>query len=646
LKAQAKGEIEKALEAFEDAYEAFPANNIPLLLRGEALCHFGYFSRASQAIASITLSNLSPAEKARFFLIDSRIAIASQSWDKAEEAYKNVLKFQPENFSAKVGLSIAKDFLGSRDESIKAIEGIEVPANAVFRDIVNLFVMKLLHGNLIDAWENAFEIASRLGSVPFQGEEEPFLIDFWKNQVILFLGMIPLSFGNFFGAIYLVLLLGLLVFLNSQLIPEKSFKSDILFVILAFLHLEITWLLGSYGLRTSLLQGNFFSLSPIWIAPRILISMHFITLGLFIIFPIFRVLPEKMRPAKYELYSIWFFCFWFSVFVVVFQSALPLVRQLAIMILAFILMSSSALFMPMGRYLFFIFSGIFGLDGLMKTETLLGDGAGFTEAKIQETKALKLIEADDFDGTIAIARKVFGNFDKKTFPNLWLAFLKAHIEMEDFFEAERGIGEFLAVFKDSSLKDSGTLLAAYLKSLKGDHSGALGIIKSISDDQAKTFSAEQTALSLFILGRSNWNFSENVQAHIDFSKALSIGVVPLTKAKILTELAIMDLTMNRSEWVQKWFMEGLNLKGGAKTRTFFKILESVNNVGQKKMEEALAAAEEACKIFPNTSKAWGWRGHLLCLLDRKGEAENLLAKMNTETDEAEKLMSEITARRR
>jgi len=104
--------------------------------------------------------------------------------------------------------------------------------------------------------------------------------------------------------------------------------------------------------------------------------------------------------------------------------------------------------------------------------------------------------------------------------------------------------------------------------------------------------------------------------------------------------------MNRLDWAQKWVIQANALRGGKKTQSLLKIIESMMAQFQGKDDAALVAAVEACRIAPKNGKAWAWQGHLLCLKGKQSHAEILLQeKMTPGTLDAERLMKEITSRK-
>jgi tetratricopeptide (TPR) repeat protein len=643
LKKQRQGQVEEAVAAFDDALEQFPGDSYPLLLKARVYCHFGVFNRAEATLASISPDLLNPARKVLFYHLQARTAVAGESLEGAAVAFGQVLKLQADESSAVIRLALINECFGNSKRVDELLDRLKDLSAIDCHDLALVLVIRLFHGDLGKSFEAAGFLAAKMGTATFHDEGKPAMFLLWQNTIGLWLGSLYLMFGTFIGFFYLILLLGLLVMLAAQFTPENSFSIDVIFVIAAFLHFFLFWRIGIPEARVTMLADHFNFHSPAWIIPRLLCGIHLITLGLFLIIPSFQILPQRLRPQRTELYSIWFFCWWFMLFVLIFQSRLAMSTQLPLLVISFLVAATASLFMPMGRFLLFIIAQKVGLGSkLGLSEELLEGSTSFTDGKILEARAQHLLDAEEFDQVMTVARKVFTSFPAKSFPALSVTLAKAQIEMEDFFEAERTIQGFLESTPDSAIKDSGLLVSAFLRSLKGDHAGALSIINGFSSERAHAFAAEHVAWSLYILARCNRYFNNPVQAHIDFSKALPSARAPLTKARIIAGLTAMDLEMNRKEWAQKWLTESKTVRGGKKSQSFVKTIESLILASQGATEEALKKAQEACCLFERNSFAMAWHGRLLCRMGRHSEAEHLLEKMTPGTDDAERLLQDVT----
>lgn len=644
LKEQNRGDMESAIVSFEEAFEVNPGDASPLLLKAQVYCHFRLFVRAEDSLAAISLKILDSQQKIIFHTITAQIEMAKDNLESAAVSFADILKLDSRHTAAVARLAMINECFGNLKRVNNLLADIEDISIADFQDTSIFFLLRLLHGDFLQAFHLAGEISSRLDQVEFQSGRNPSLFSLWKNPTILFISNLYFSFGGVFGCFYLLVLLILVTIFAIQFTPETSLKIDLFFIGLAFIHCFGFFEFGIPAVRIALLKGSFNHLSPIWIIPRLLCGMHLITLALFFIFPVFRILPARIRPHRFELYSIWFFCFWFMLFVLIFQSQMSFSKQIPYLLSSLAIAVVSSLFMPMGRFLVFLLGQKIGLGGYVTAPgDILESSKSFTDGKILEAKAQTHLERGEFDQVLSISRKVFSSFPNTSFPGLWVSKAKAEIETEDFFAAEKTINSFLELFPNLPQNDFGQLIFAFLKSLKGDHAGALKVIHSYTEERAKAFSSEQLSWSLYILARCNKHFGHNVQAHIEFSKALPLALVPITKARILCDLTEMDILMNRLEWAQKWQIEGKTVKkGGAKAASFLKIIDSMILSGNNSMDESLKKAEEACDLCKLNSTAWAWRGQVLCKTGRHSEAEALLQKMTHGTEDAEKLMQVIT----
>ncbi len=532
-------------------------------------------------------------------------------------------------------------------EAVNLLDKVQLPPGLSHRDRVTVFLLDLGHANFLRAWELSGELAGYRPPVTADDEEPGWLDWVLSWHIPFFVTALPLGLGGLPGAVYLLLLLAGLWFLAGRLTPEGGPGLGLLFTGLAAGHVGVAWWLGIDGVRLALLRDTFSLFDPVWVLPRLVSASHLITMALYLIFPLFLRLPEALRPQKRELFAIWFFCWWFMTFVLVFQSRLGGEIRWPLMAVSLGLTGLFALAMPLGRYLFFLVGSHLGWKGggLVSPATATKGAIGFTDAKILETNAQKHFELDEFDQAVALSRKLLSGTDRKGFPGCWLLLIRSLIEREDLVEAERSLKDFLTTFQKSSVLASGQLLSAWYKSLTGDHAGALSLIKSIPEERIQGFSANEAALSLLVLGRCNMAFNQPVQAHIDLSKALSFVRHPLTAAQILCELAELDTTMNRLEWSLKWLEQAASLKGGKKTQSLGKVIESMVVQLQGQTEQALTLARIACQACGKNGRAWAWQGHLLCRLGRQDEAEPLLEMMAPGSADAEKLMTEITQRK-
>lgn len=648
LKAEKKGKIDEAAEAFEDAYEAYPSNVQPLLLWGEVLARVGLYGKAHQVLKKVPIASLPPGGQCRVHLLFGKIALASGAFEPAANSLRDALKANGKSQPARIRLSMLNLILGLPGKASELMADLQGYDEAGYRDRAVAFLLDIDQGNFLRALENCSGMAESLGEASFGEDEPPALLWLWQIGPLFFLAGLPLGLSGFFGLIYLGALLGGLAFLAHRFSPPGPFLWTWVFLFLGVLHVGSAYLFGIPPVRVAALLDGFSLPDPIWILPRLLCGIHFVSLALFLIFPaFFKFLPETMQPRRYELFGIWFFTWWFMSFVLVFQSKLAFTARWVSLFVTFVLTAVSAACMPLGRYLLFLTGKSLGVGKveLIAAKSFSADGKiSFTDAKIHEAETVRQLDSEAFSEVISGSRKLFSRVERKSFPALWVAYLKSLLETDDIFEAERCIPEFVAAMQNTSYSGTGLLLSAFLKTLQGDNPGVFSLINSIPESRAKAFSAEEAGLSLWLLGRCNRAFSQLVQAHIDFSKILQLSVSPLLKAKTLLELTEMDTSMNRPEWVDKWGVQARELKGGSKTMSYVLSVEATISLFQGRKEDALKLVQSACGSCPQNSRSVGLQGQILCSLGKFNEAEALLEKLVAGSVEAEKLIQRITSK--
>ncbi|MDN5279770.1 MAG: hypothetical protein PWR01_3735 [Clostridiales bacterium] len=644
-KAEQRGEIEEAVASYEEAYNVYPKNILPLLLWGKALSRIGMYARADELLDKIPLEKLPDAGKSEVFLFKGKIALAMGSLENCAAALSKSVKASKNNISARIRLAMVNQILGlsnRADELLREYDSFEgLPLN----ELVIAFFTDLQLGNLGRAFSTCGEFSKFMTPSNYPDEQTPFLTLLWKIQPVAFLTFLPLALGGFLGPLYFLILFGALLFLAHRLSEPTAVWHDIVFVLLASVLMIGAQKLCQRDLFIMALSDQFSINDSVWVIPRLLISGNLIAIGLFAIFPAFKFLPDEQRPRRFEYYGIWFFCWFFMIFVLVFQSRISFGIGLVVMVVSALLAFVTTFFMPLGRFILYKIFNLLGFGGfaeVSRKDINSGASVSFTDAKILESKAWKLLEKDDWQEVVLTARKVQANLDKKTFPTLWKALIIALIAREDYIEAGKAITEFVNNFKENSLKESGELLQAYLKTCVGDFAGALKIIRSFSEDSVSGFKPDETALSLLVLGRCDLFYKENVQAHIDLNKAFTIARLPILKAEALVELIELDFNMNSRDSIAKWKIRVNEIHGGPKCDSIKKMILSVAAMAEGNGETAMQLAQEACDTRFRNGKACAWYGHLLCMSGRNNEAENLLEKMTPESVEASRLMTEVT----
>lgn len=639
-KAEERGDIEEAVVSYEEAYEAYPKNVLPLLMWGRALQRVGMHARAAELLNRIPLDILPENGQAEVYLLLAKIAIAQGTIETAASSLSQAVKVVPDNATGRLRLALVNQILGMPNRARELIADYEDFSGLEYKDLVGALMLDLQLGNFGRAFDTAADMAHmifRFGSS---------YSSFSNSSFMIFFSLLPVALGPFLSALYFGLLMLALVFVASRLSSPTAIWHDFGFVIVAT---AIFMILQHFGLKTLLMAAMIdeFSLhDSIWILPRLAISMHFLTLGLFFAFPAFSFLPDKQRPRRYEYYGVWFFCWWFTVFVLVFQSRLSPGNQIVFLSLSFVMGLITIFFMPLGRLLLFRITSALGIQGVVdvtRQDLESSSSLSFSDAKILESKCAALLLKDEFDEVILISRKVLNGADPKTFPHLWQSMIFALIAREDFLEAEKSLENYQKVFINTSMNDLGELLKAFVKSYKGDFASSLKIVQGFSDARIKGLTQDQRAMCLLILGRCNLECKDNVQAHIDLNKALNCAKMPLLRAMALVEIAELDYKMKAVDALEKLRNKAEALKGGCKSLALRKTTLSIIAFGLGDSKLAFELAAEACEVKCRVSRSCGWYGNLLVLSNKSSEAEQLLDKMTAESDDATKLMIKVTS---
>lgn len=638
-KAEERGDIEEAVASYEEAYEVYPKNILPLLMWGRALQRVGMFVRAAELLNRIPLDMLPQNGQAEVHLLLARIAVAQGSVEAAASSLSQAVRVAPENETGRLRLALVNQILGMTNRARELVADHEDFTQLEYKDVVGALMLDLQLGNFGRAFDSAADVAQTASR---SGGSSSFLT---SSSFMVFFSLLPAALGPFFSLFYFALLMFALVFVASRLSSPTALWHDAGFIVVAT---GVFMALQHFCLKDLLMAAMIdeFSLyDSVWILPRLSMTMHFLTLGLFLAFPAFSFLPDEQRPRRYEYYGVWFFCWWFSVFVLVFQSRLSPGNQIAFLSVSFVMGLVTTFFMPLGRFLLFKITSTLGIQGVadVRRQDLRDSSSlNFSDAKILESKCAGLLMKEDFDEVVLISRKVLNGCDPKTFPYLWQSMIFALIAREDYVEAEKALAKYKKIFANTSMSDFGELLEGFLKSYKGDFASSLKIVRSFSDARIKALSQDQSAMCLLILGRCNLECKDNVQAHIDLNKALNCANIPLLAAMALVELAELDYKMKAVDALKKWQKKAESMKGGCKSAALVKTTLSIAAFGLGNSELALELAAQACETKCRVSRACGWYGNMLVLSNRSSEAEELLNKMTAESDDATKLMVKVT----
>ncbi len=643
LKAERAGEYAEAVEAYEDAYEAFPGNVTPLLGWGDLLCRLGQFDHSMAVLKRIPVGQLSPAGQARVNLLFARIAVAQGDLERAAILYSEILKYQPSNSGARVRLAHLNRMFGFESRKLELLRDRRGRDHLSYRDRVLLFLLELDSLRLVDAADSAVQLSDALASFLKSGDGSA-AWSLWLQTfpLVNYLSAIPLGLAPDIGILYSLILIGTLIVMAVRLAPAAPVWSSLVFGLLAVLHVAVAGWLGLPDARAALLVDAFSIYDSVWIVPRLLIAMHAVTLVLIIGFPLLFLTPERKRPRRSELYAVWFFCWWFMAFVLAFQSRLDITVRLPAMLTSLVCATLAAFWMPLGRFMMYQAAKVTGLSRMMPTVSM-GDGESFSDAKLHEAQAVSRLEEEEFDAVILAGKRLFALHDRASFPVMHLSMIRAYLEQEDIYECRKLLFEFQSRFADSRQAVYGILMEALLKSVTGDFAGALKTINTIPESRAASFGGDDTALSLLVTGRCHAALGNPQQARQDWTRALEYAKLPLARASILAELALQDVSDNRQDGRETWSAAAKVIGGGAKTAAYAHMIRSIDFFIADRLDDAQQAATQACLAFPRCGPAFAWYGHLLCVMGRFAEAQALLEKMTPGMAAGNRLMEEITS---
>lgn len=632
-KAEESGELDDAALLYEEALEVYPRNVMPLLRLGALLCKIGMHEKAAGCLKEIPLDRLSKVGQAEVHLISGQIAVARGAIEEAGAAFKKALDANPENTIALVRKVVIEQLLGF-STSQELFEKIDSFQGLPGRELQLAFLIDLYIGNIGRAYETCELIDSPESSSLTAG-----------MPPLGFLLSLPLGLSGVVGIIYYVVLFTGLVVMATWLSAPTQVWHNFVFVAAAAGFMSLAHHLCFRDLMTACMQYDSSAYDSVWIIPKLLVAGHFVAFSLYLVFPAFRFLPPDQRPLRYELYGIWFFCWFFMVLVLTFQSRLGLATRVTYMLGSAFCALITMAFMPLGRFMIFKIASAVGFAGVASVDrkNIQQTGAlSFTDAKILESQAWKLLEKDCFEEVVLSGRKVLTTLDRKTFSSFWKAMILALICREDYIEAQRSLAEYNEAFANTGMFDSGQVLEAYLRYRRGDFATAYKLISSIPENRAKALTNDEKALCMMVSGCCLMWKREFVQAHIEFGKAFDMSRMPCIKSEILVEMTDLDRQMKSREKLAKWKSAASGIKGGEKSAMLVKTVLSMVAESEGKDDEALKYAAESIQGKVRCGRCAGWYGHLLCKAGKTGEAEEILGRMTADSIDAIRLMNETT----
>ncbi len=641
---EANGQYDEAYDCYEKAYSEY--NNIqPLLNMAMLHAKLKQFKQAANTLKRIPTKKLPIAGQAEVALLLGKIHAQEGDMVSAATDFAESLKLVPEKSAAKIRSAMVKLIMGMpySAEEILAKEKFIYKNGYSYEDLKMCFAIDMYTFNFGRAF-NTCKLISKANIK--NGPKNDFFNLLLNQPLIIFISFLPLFLSRYMAIFYYIFLFTTLGLSASALSKKTNIKHVIIFVIGGVALLTIAQNYCINDVYTSLLLDRGDNIyDGIWIIPRMIIASHLVALALFLIFPLFKLVKENMRPVTYELLGIWLFCFFFGIFVLAFQSNnLKLFPRLAYMSIGIIGSILSALIMPFSKlliYKLFPQTGSAVVDNVNNSKSPTKN-LSFSDIKILENKMWNFVNNGDITSALALGKKVLNLETKKNFPSFALAMIVSQISAEDYETAVKSINDFYQIFQNTDYYESCQVYEAWLKTEKGDFPTACKLINSISADRAKSMSGDESAISLLTLGRYCLSIKDNVQSHVNYTKALQCAKSPLIKLMILLELSELDNAINSKQSLQKWKMQVTDLPVRGKCLSYKNTINSIVANSENKIQEAYDLAKECMNNTVPNSKSVAWYGHLLVLKGKHSEAEELLPKMKAGSYTAECLMTEIT----
>lgn len=641
-KAEKNGFYDEAAEAYEEAFE-YSNNAQPLLNLANLYCNIGLYDSAEKVVEQIPYKKLKKVAKSEVNYLKGKIYIAKGNLGGAYVKFNDVLKKVPNKFQAKIRLAMINLIKGMVSDSEKQLRdfAIDGKKEGSVEDYRISFAVDMYNANFVRAYK-ACETISKINSTR---KGKNFFDSIINLPLFIFISFLPLFLSKYLSVFYYFVLFMALGICATTLCKKAKLWQIFSFVVAGIALLGISRACCISDVYYSLLNGYAYIYDEIWILPRIIIASHLMALAMFIIFPLFKILREDIRPVAYELLGIWLFCFFFGIFVLAFQSNLSTVPRFTYMIIGLVLSFFSTLIMPFGKILIFKLSSILGLslfDKINKNNISKTD-LSYSDLKILETKTWRFITKGEIDTAIGIGKKALTPENQVNFPSFWQAMILAQICNEDYGEANENISNYYQIFQGTDNYEVAQVYEALLKTEKGDFPTAYKIINAISADRARTMTGDESAISLLVIARCCCNLKDNVQAHQNYEKALNCVTSDILKFIILTDLIELDYRLKSREDFEKWHKFSKSIKCFGKSISYKNTIDSIAAMYEGNKDEAFRLASLCLKDKIKTSKSVAWLGHLFCLQGKPNEAEKLLSRMTAESYMAEKLMVEITS---
>ncbi len=638
-----EGEYDDAYEVYESAYKKYK-NVQPLLCIANLQTRVGNYAEARRCLKKIPTKKLPVSGQAEVALLLGKIYAQDGDMANAANEFSNSLKLVPEKSSAKIRSAMVKLIMGMpySAEEMLAKEEFSKANGYFFEDYRMCFAIDMYTGN----FGRAFKTCKKIGKANIDNNPKSSFFELLINQpAVLFVSFLPLLLSRYLAIFYYILLFIALGLSASALAKKTTIWHIAVFVIGGVTLLTIAQNYCINKVYVSILNGNGYIYDGIWIVPRMIIASHLVALSLFLIFPCFKLVKENMRPVSYELLGIWLFCFFFGVFVLAFQSNLNILPKLIYMAIGIVFSILSALIMPFSKLLLYKISEKTGLSFIsdVGSSDVSNGNLRFSDVKILENKMWGFVNKGEIDSALELGKKVLTTEHKKNFPSFWLAMIFSQISNEEYENAAKSINEFYGIFQNTEYFESCQVYEALLKTEKGDFATAYKLINSISADRAKSMSGDEVAISLLVLGRYCLSRKDNVQAHVNFGKAVSCAKSILFKLIALTDVSELDSMVESKHSLQKWKTQVMDMHGTGKCVSYLNTINSMVAYSENRVQEADELAKKCLDNKIPNSKSVAWYGHLLCLKGKTNEAEELLPRMKAGSYTAECLMTEVTS---
>ncbi len=641
MKAEARRNYDEALEAYEEAHENFSKNFLPIVKIAGVYVKTGMYKDAERYLNKIPIELLNENGQSEIYTLLGKLAIYRDDLGSAGENFRKAYKVLPDNLSAKIRLAMVNLMSGMISRSEEIVRD-EVDFSQYLPDELRLALALDLNSC---NFGRAYSTCELLGKTYIDANpKSDFITLLQKQAFFLFISYFPLFLNRTLSIVYFAILFAALGVVATKLSKKANMVQAGTFVFIGVALLALCQKYCIQDVYKAILLQDFFSQDGIWILPKILIASNLIAISLFFIFPMFRVLPDSERPLSYELLGIWLFCFFFSIFVLSFQSDLSVGARFTYMSIGMFCSLLSCLIMPLGRFALYKLTGATGLKKLNKVSTNIIDSnnISFTDAKILSDQTWKFIFNGDILNAEKIWKKALNPGNRTSLPYFWIAMIAGKIFKEEYEDAGRELNAFSSIFQGTDEFETGQIYESLLKSEKGDFSTAYKLINAISDSRAKKMTPEETAVSFLVLARCCQNIKDNVQAHINLTKALQVTKSSILKLMILCELTELDCKLNSRSAVEKWKSETVKVGNTGKCASYKNTILSMiaDYYGQE--NESMNMAKKCLELNHKNGKAFYWYGHLLLKHGNSSEAEEMLGRMSPQTYEAEKLMTELT----